>query len=302
MSLAAESRAQRNDIRAAALALLREGGIADPPISTSLLLEICKLETDTFAFSEMLPAPMPGKRESTKAVQERERLARMDLDVKVRGILDTQDSMVYTHNSLKDDQRRFCTFHELGHFTLAWHRELFYKCNELDMSPAVLAGLEQDANWFASDLAFLGDRFVREIADYRISIHTIRQLTKIYKTSFEATARHYVESLTAPVALIVAAPRPDLGSSHMAGEPLLTVRYAITTAAMRRMGNGYIAPHTLLAWRHPATNLFLSRSNKQDSAPETLTFAPSGTALPCETELYYNGYDVFILARPLQRW
>lgn len=299
---ASEVRAQRAEIRVSALALLREVGIADPPVSTALLLAACKLDTETFAYSDQLPPLIPGKRESAKMTAWRELVTRMDIDVKVRGILDMQDNVVLTHNSLGPDQRRFCTFHELGHFSMAWHRELFYKCNELDMSAETLATLEQDANWFATECAFLGDRFEREVADYKISIATIRKLTKIYQTSFEATARHYVESLAAPVALLVLAPRPDLGRSIDAGQPLLAVKYAVTSAAMRRMGGGYLAPNTLIPWTHPATELYLSRSNRQTSAPATLTFAPNNSTLACETEIYSNGYNVFVLACPTRRW
>jgi Zn-dependent peptidase ImmA (M78 family) len=299
---ASEVRAQRAEIRRAALALLRECGISEPAVPTDTLLAFSKLDTETFAYSDMIPAPRPGQRESAKLAAKRARLAHMDIDVKVRGILDTQDNIVLTHNTLSPDQRRFCTFHELGHFTLTWHRELFYQCSELDMSPEALATLEQDANWFAIECAFLGDRFEREVADYRPSISNIRKLTKIYKTSFEATARHYVESQAAPVALLVVAPRPDLGSSIDAGQPLLAVRYAVASPAMKRLGGGYLARGTLIPWRHPATELYLSRSNHQASAPDILTFAPNNSQLACETEIYYNGYNVFILAWPSRRW
>jgi len=299
---ASEVRAQRAEIRSTALTLLRECDITDPPIPTDTLLAACKLDTETFAYSDRMPPLRPGQRESAKMAARRELLAHMDIDVKVRGILDTQDQVVYTHNTLSPDQRRFCTFHELGHFSLPWHRELFYQCSELDMSPETLATLEQDANWFAIECAFLGDRFEREVADYRIGISTIRKLTKIYKTSFEATARHYVESQAAPVALLVAAPRPDLGSSIDAGQPLLAVRYAVASPAMKRLSGGYIASGTLIPWRHSATELYLSRSNHQTSAPDILTFAPHSSQLACETELYYNGYNVFILAWPSRRW
>ncbi len=299
---ASEVRALRAEIRQAALALLRECGISDPPASTDTLLAACKLDSETFAYSDRLPPLLAGQRESAKRAAKRELLARMDIDVKVRGILDMADNVVLTHNSLLPDPRRFCIFHELGHFTLPWHRELFYQCSELDMSPEALATLEQDANWFASECAFLGDRFEREVADYRIGISTIRKLTKIYKTSFEATARHYVESHTAAVALLVVTPRPDLGSSIDAGQPILAVRYVVVSPAMKRLGNGYLAPNTLIPWTHPATELYLSRSNRQASAPDLLTFAPNNRQLACETEIMSNGYSVFILAWPSRRW
>ncbi len=299
---ASETRAQRAEIRQAALSLLHEGGITDPPALTAPLLTACKLATETFAYSEMMAPLAPGQRESAKLAAKRARLARMDIDVKVRGILDTQDSVVYTHNSLSSDQRRFCTFHELGHYRLTWHRDLFYQCSELDMSPDTLAALEQEANWFATECAFLGDRFAQEVADYKVGIGTIRKLTRIYQTSFEATARHYVECQPAPVALLVLGPRPDLGSSMDAGQPLLAVKYAVTSLAMRRLGGGYIAPNTLIAWQHPATELYLSRTNRQMSAPDLLTFAPTQNTLPCETELMSNGYNVFVLAWPSRRW
>ncbi len=295
---AAELKQVRADVQATARKLLLECAVSGPPTPTDRLLAFCKLAAETFTFSDMAPPLTPGKRESAKDAAQRQRLARMDLDLKVRGILDSQDRVVYTHATLTPEPRRFCTFHELGHYLISWQQAILCKCTELDLSGDTLAGFEREANWFAQECAFQGDHFAAEAGDYAISIRTIRKLAKSYSASFEATARRFVETHAAPVALLGLETRPDLGSSINAGEPLLAVRYAVTSPALRRFNRGYISAGTLIPFRHPATSVLLAGSNQIEHCAINLEFAPDGKTLPCEGEIFYNNYRVFVLAWP----
>src|SRR5437763_924268 len=99
----------REAVLAAAADLLQRAGVRAPPTPLAELLAACALETDQFALSDPLSErglPVPLAR------------AQADLRPQVRGMVDVQGRVIYTHRTLQPAQRRFVALHELGHYVL----------------------------------------------------------------------------------------------------------------------------------------------------------------------------------------
>lgn len=281
----------RPAVLTAAADLLQRAGVTAPPTPLAALLGLCKLEADQFAFTDPysergLPVPL-GQ-------------ARADLRPQVRGMVDVESRVIYTHRNLLPAQRRFVTLHELGHYALPWHNSLLQFCSEADLSPAARQAWEREANLFAGACLFQGARFSQEAGAARWGWPAVRGLARRYDTSLEAAARQFVISRGEPAMLLVAGMRAEIATAATAssGEPLLAVRYAAVSPAWRgRYGAATIpAPGTLLPWAHPATAVLLATSRAVLSMP--LAGPLDGDrSLPLQGDLLSNGYEVLMLAR-----
>lgn len=172
--------------------LLREAGqLTDAPTNPAAIIEYLKLQ---FAMIDMA-AILPGQRKQP------------------RGVLSYGDRIVGVDSSLKDNAHRasFTTMHEIGHYVLPNHQKELYICDEQDVSFEAMLQIEQQANQFAAELLFKGDRFTREANDCDIAPESIKALALRYDTSFEAAGRRFVECNAHACGLAVFTPAP--GSS-----------------------------------------------------------------------------------------
>src|SRR3954451_6130427 len=93
----------RQAVQETAADLLRTAGVTGPPTPVDGLLGHCGLQTERFALTDAYSdrgIPVPLAR------------ARADLWPQVRGMIDTEAHVVYTHRMLQPSQERFCALHE----------------------------------------------------------------------------------------------------------------------------------------------------------------------------------------------
>jgi len=121
----------------------------------------------------------------------------------IRAVLSYQDRLIATHRPLHRNQTIFSTLHEIGHYVLPEHVEKFYLCSIEDLSYFTKLRLEAEANKLAANLIFQIDHFADEANSYPLGCDAITDLAGKYGTSFEATARRYVEQHSQPCALVV---------------------------------------------------------------------------------------------------
>jgi hypothetical protein len=113
----------------------------------------------------------------------------------LRGALSCSDRIVGVDITLENDEHRarFTTMHEIGHYVLPNHQKGLYICEQQDLSFEAMIEVEKQANAFAADLLFKGDRFTREANDSTIGAQSIKTLAVRYDASLEAAARRFVE-------------------------------------------------------------------------------------------------------------
>lgn len=120
-------------------------------------------------------------------------------------LLDVKARRIYLDRSVHKTRQAFVTLHETGHETLPWQRDTYAfleDCEEsLDLD--LKDQFEREANVFASEVLFQGDRLGLEADGLPFSIHSPIALSKMFGASLYATLRKYVSTAVQPCALIV---------------------------------------------------------------------------------------------------
>lgn len=92
-----------------------------------------------------------------------------------------------------DPKKRWIEAHEAGHSFIPWHKEFLFGDDEYTLDPTCHANVEAEANYAASQLLFLQDRFGREARDVSPTFKSIQQLSRRYKNTLTTTLWRMVE-------------------------------------------------------------------------------------------------------------
>ena len=90
-----------------------------------------------------------------------------------------------------------------------------------------------DLNAFAAELLFKGDQFTRAANECDVTPESIKTLALRYDTSFEATARRFVERNARACSVAVFAPAPGSGVIDTSRPGRWQHRYTISSAEFR---------------------------------------------------------------------
>lgn len=257
--------------------LLREAGQAgDAPTNPTALLEYLKLQ---FAMID-LAALLPGQKKPA------------------RGVLSYSDRIVGVDVSLKDSAQRarFTTMHEVGHYVLPNHQNDLYVCDDQDLSFEAMIETEKEANAFAAELLFKGDQFTRQANECDVTPESIKTLALRYDTSFEATARRFVERSARACSLAVFAPAPGGGVIDTSRPGRWQHRYTITSAEFRtryfRRLLGEVPAEVV-------RKLVVPGRDFADSIDDEMTVtAATGEEHRLRVSFFTNHHCVFALVRP----
>jgi transcriptional regulator with XRE-family HTH domain len=123
---------------------------------------------------------------------------------KLWGVIHFPSREVWVNPDLPEQKVRFVRSHEVGHYMLPWHRDLFaYLDDSARLKPEHRDKYEREANQAAIELLAQGEHLNREADDYSISLSVISNLAKRYALSMQATARRVVEESRKEHALLV---------------------------------------------------------------------------------------------------
>jgi hypothetical protein len=198
--------------------LLRETGQSERSrINPAELLKFLKLDYVSFDFAAELP---PDAQQTVGGASP-------------RALISFSDRIVATDESLDDKRTRFSVLHEIGHYVLPNHEHSLYVCDDAGLSFGARLSLEQEANEFAADLLFLGDRFSLDANSRPISAASIKELATAYAASFEATARRLAAKNFRPCMLVSFKKNPNKARVNLEEVPEWTVRYCVTSPAFR---------------------------------------------------------------------
>ncbi len=123
---------------------------------------------------------------------------------KVRGILLVQEKQVFVVENNEPYEKRinFVLGHEFAHWRIPSHKALLFQCTQFDLSYNARHQLEIEANYFASELGFMGNIFFQYLQSSALSFQHIKKLSDIFNMSIEATLRRSIEIEERPCALL----------------------------------------------------------------------------------------------------
>ncbi len=179
----------RNEIERIAAKTLRDADLREPPLSVERLLEHIRLYRHYYDLSD------PGflDRAKYKLQIHGRKLVDVLNKVRLRAVLLFDESRIFIDNDLPKIKHPWASCHEAGHRILLWHKPFFYADTAETLDPAFQAKLEEEANYAAARLLFLGNRFTTDAHDVEPSVAGLKLLAKHYGTSLTTTLRRYVE-------------------------------------------------------------------------------------------------------------
>lgn len=122
----------------------------------------------------------------------------------LQGVIHFGAREIWVNPEMYPLRKRFVYGHEIGHYVLPEHRELFaYLDDETRLRPDVHDLFERQANQAAIELLAQGDRLRQQADDSRLSMDLIDALAQRFAISLQATARRIVEETKQDCALAV---------------------------------------------------------------------------------------------------
>ncbi len=155
------------------------------------------------------------------------------LPPRVRGVLDVEEHLIVVREGLPPKAEGHVVCHEGGHYQMATHRALLYRCSEFDLSDRVRRRMEVEANAFAATLRFgaVPDGWVD---DAEPSFARVRELVDMTGTSLESALRWFVENSRRAVWALVCGPAVGQDRSGAGGRDrpaVAQVRYGCRSTA-----------------------------------------------------------------------
>ena len=174
----------------------------------------------------------------------------------LRGLLVREAKIIYLDRSCNLERQRFTLLHEVGH-NLPWQVAIasMHADDDFTLSPEAKEQFEAEANYFASETMFQGDKFAEMVKDEPLTIQTAIKVSPFFGASIHATLRRLVEFSPVRCALLVMKdPTPtkatlrdlfhsqsflsDIGSIRF-GESLDYLRYPFVESYIRREKSDY---------------------------------------------------------------
>ncbi len=216
---------------------------------------------------------------------------------KLRGLVDFREEILYVSPDIHPAQQVFVTYHEVTHRILPWHEGLYnpHLDDEYSIHPRLARGLEQEANIGASLIQFQIDRFARELKDLRMGLLSAKYLADRYATSLHSTFRKYVEDNNRACAMMVLKevimPIPEQQRILQLWYPLQSTKFT-EEFGLVDWGKFYCEGDIIC-------DTAFSRSLDPVKAGEIQLTDLRGFERKCRMEVFYNGFNHFVLIYPL---
>lgn len=190
------------DIETQVSRVLRDLGNSEPPLHLDLVRELLKLDRHYYSSADH---GVLGEITHRLIVAGKQVLARptllfdaiRKLDLKALWIPDRKRILIDA--SLPDAKQRWSEAHEIGHSLIVWHGDVMLGDSRHTLTPACHEQIENEANYAAGQLLFLGDAFVRDARDTAPSISAILKLKGRYQNTITTTLWRYVEQSDCPL-------------------------------------------------------------------------------------------------------
>lgn len=186
-------------------------------------------------------------------------------------------------------KQRWAEAHEIIHSLLPWHGVYVHGDNRLSLAPSCHAQLEAEANYGASQLLFLQDRFLREWDLGRLTFSLVKSVAAAYGNSITSTMWKLVEASQNTIVGLIANHPTKLDLNCPASQQsryLLRSRRFERTFPTATKSDLYCQISGAIASLEPGVSV-CGELALRDSNGHTQMF---------ETESFYNSYEVLTLA------
>lgn len=215
--------------------VLRGLGRPEPPLDLAAVRELLRLDRGFYSSAD---TDLLRERVSRLIVAGKQVLARPGLLLDAVKKLDLKALYLPDRRRILLDQElpplkhRWNEAHEIGHSILPWHAELMHGDDSHTLTPGCHEEVENEANYAAGRLLFVGDHFVRLARDLEPSIASIHSLRGIFGNTLTSTLWRYVETAypERPMLAVVSAHPRRSGTSF---DPSLHCRHFVASPAFR---------------------------------------------------------------------
>ncbi|QLG13481.1 ImmA/IrrE family metallo-endopeptidase (plasmid) [Deinococcus sp. D7000] len=215
---------------------------------------------------------------------------------KAMGMVDLRERVIYLDTTVNAAKQNFVKLHEIGHKVLPWQRDIMLHLDDdSTLSPDVKDLFEAEANRFASEVLFQGERFDRDIRDLPLELRTALQLARLYGGSIHATLRRYVERHPDACMVLVLGTTPLITSSG-------------THYPVNRRHESIAFTHAFPTWlrpeRVPVSADYLQplagpKGGAFEEIETDLTLPGLHGPVPCVVHVFKNRFSNFVLLVPL---
>lgn len=184
------------DIRKQVARVLRDLGNPEPPIKLEEVRELLNLDlgyyskTDLGLFDEVSHRVKVGGK---LLLRKPSRMIDAVQKSGLRALLFQEDRRILIDDDVPAPKHRHIEAHEIIHDVTPWHRDFLHGDNELTLNPECHDIIEAEANYGASQLLFLMERFAQEARDLELSWDSIQALKKRYGNTITTTLWHIIK-------------------------------------------------------------------------------------------------------------
>lgn len=210
---------------------------------------------------------------------------------KVRGIADLRERAIYIAPDVKPARVKWVKAHELAHQSIPWHHvDTGYRDDDVSLSQDAQEKFDQEANFFAGEVIFQGQRFQRMARDFSPSFSAVFKLADDHGASRHATLWRYVEDHDEQVAAVTY--WPSAYAFDASGYAVLRRGKVVASPSFISKCGAVELPAELPS---PHEWGLARASGGVQNGQTSLTVA--GTPLAFEWESWWNSYALFVMLR-----
>lgn len=214
---------------------------------------------------------------------------------KIRGIADLREKAVYVPRVTSAPRIHFAKCHELGHQVIPWQKiNIAYRDDDNSLRSGFIGEVEElfdfEANFFAAEIIFQGDRFTKRIRDYKPSFAAAFLLADEHGASRHATLRRYVEEHDETLGII-----PYWPSRYAVDEYGYPVLWANKMVCSPRFIENY--SDIQLPREISTGHEWVSARDTYNVCEGTIRLGSSSGPVQFQWQSWWNNYCLFVLLR-----
>ena len=236
MSLEDIGEYESEDIRKIVHRILQDLGNPEPPLKLNQVRSLLSLNigyystADTTLLEDVaVRIKLAGKQIIDRPMRLVEAVAKAQLSA--LWVPDTQRILI--DEEVPKPKHRWIEGHEIGHSIIPWHREFLFGDNEYTLDPVCHAAVEAEANFAASQLLFLQNRFAEEARDLPLEFKSVGAMAKEFGNTLTSTFWRMVEDRNPHTPVFGMVTAHPLYPTIRAGKDGEAIRYFIRSKAFR---------------------------------------------------------------------
>jgi hypothetical protein len=214
---------------------------------------------------------------------------------KVLGMFEANDRLVVIDRSVPKPKKPFVKLHEAGHGSLPHQARVYrliHDCQQT-LDPDITDLFEREANVFASETLFQGERFAQEAHDFAFGIKVPMRLATKFGGSNYASFRRYVTTNPHRCCVVVLEPI----ARDERGEFIADVRRIIASKSFDEVFDGAALFSTFTS-SHPAA-VAVPCNRRITSVRQIVLRNRNGELCDCTAEAFDTKHQIFVLVRDM---